>query len=76
MTDNGKTVFSKRIPGGKNRNYFIDVRQSDRTGNKYLVMSESRNQEGNWSSSRVMIFPDHVGEWKDCLDEALQALSS
>lgn len=73
VTLNGKTLYSKRISGGKSRNYFVDVRQSEK-GNKYLVVAESRIAEGSWTTQRVVVFSDHVGEWKQTLDEAIMIL--
>jgi hypothetical protein len=74
MSESSKTVFTKRISAGKGRNYYVDVRQSEKNGKKYLVISESRNIEGNWSNHRLMLFPEHVPAWKKTLEEALQHL--
>ncbi|MCL4512393.1 MAG: DUF3276 family protein [Candidatus Eremiobacteraeota bacterium] len=74
MSENGKVLFTRRISGGKNRNYFFDVRVSEKNGSQYLVLSESRMADGNWANSRILIFPDRLEEWKQTFEEALQNL--
>jgi len=68
-----QTLYSRRIPAGMNRTYFIDVRLSEK-GNKYLAISESRLTEGAWKSNRINVFSDHIGEWQSGLHEALEHL--
>jgi hypothetical protein len=75
MAENGKVLFTRRISGGKSRNYFIDVRVSEKNGSQYLVLSESRIADGNWANSRILIFPDRLNEWKQTFEEALQTIS-
>ncbi len=70
-----KTLFSKRMSGGKDRSYFIDVKESEK-GFRYLQMCESRLTEGVWKSFRLILFPRHLKEWKDTLEEALTHLDT
>lgn len=69
----GKTLFTKRIPGGI-RTYFFDVKQSEKTGKKYLLITESKQADDGWKRQSVMLFPDHAEDWKKTLDEALAYL--
>ena len=73
MIENGKTLFSKKVPGGS-RTYFIDVRQSEKSGARYLVMSESRKVGENWQRHSVMVFSDHAVDLKSGLDEAFEMM--
>jgi len=72
-TTQAQTLYSRRIPAGMNRNYFIDVRLSEK-GNKYLAISESRLSDGTWKSNRINVFTDHLGEWHSSIQEALEQL--
>ncbi len=73
-TDNGRRqgLFSAQVRGA-GRTYFFDVREA-RAGGRYLVISESRRTESGHERSRVVVFPDQVGEFEQALHRAVQAL--
>lgn len=72
--DNGKrqALFTAQVkaPG---RTYFFDVREAQ-GGGRYLVISESRRTDSGHERSRVVVFPDQVGEFQQALHRAVQAL--
>lgn len=71
---NGKRegLFSTQVKT-RGRTYFFDVREA-RGGGRYLVISESRRTESGHERSRVVVFPDQVGEFEQALHRAVQAL--
>lgn len=69
--ERGNTLFSKRVPGGFARTYFIDVQESQKTKERYLILTESRNIQGTWTKHRVFLFSKFIPEWKRFLEEAL-----
>lgn len=68
-----QTVFSRRVPCGKNRSYFFDVRLAQ-NGNKYLAITESRAIDGIWKSYKILVFKDRLTDWQSGLSEAIEQL--
>lgn len=62
-------VYSCRVHTGR-RTYFFDVKQSVE-GEVYLVISESRLEEGNFRHSRVLIEEEHIDEFEKGFREVL-----
>lgn len=62
-------VYSCRVHSGR-RTYFFDVKQSAE-GEVYLVISESRLEEGNFRHSRVLIDEEHIEEFEKGFREVL-----
>lgn len=53
--------------GGKN--YFFDVKKA-KTGNNYLTVAESyKGKDGASVVNRIMIFKDHLADFKKTLSE-------
>jgi len=71
---NGKRegLFSAQVRA-RGRTYFFDVREA-KAGGRYLVISESRRTDSGHERSRVVVFPDQVGEFEEALRRAAQAL--
>ncbi|HLF13681.1 MAG TPA: DUF3276 family protein [Bacteroidota bacterium] len=70
-------LYSKIIKAGE-RTYFVDVREA-RNKSRYLSISETRpsgNGEKKFSRSKVVIFPDHLSEFRSALDEAVGMMST
>ncbi|MCS7236453.1 MAG: DUF3276 family protein [Armatimonadota bacterium] len=65
-------LFSAQVKGA-GRTYFFDVREA-KAGGRYLVISESRKTESGHERSRVVVFPDQVGEFEEALHRAARAL--
>ncbi|MFH1542855.1 MAG: DUF3276 family protein [bacterium] len=65
----GKKIFSRMVKGGQ-RTYFINVNESAK-GNKYMMLTESKLiEKDKFDYSRVMIFPNKLGEVIEALKEA------
>ena len=70
-------VYSKIIKAG-DRTYFVDVREA-RNKSKYLAISETRpsgNGEKKFTRSKVVVFNDHLDEFRSALDEAVGMMSA
>ena len=69
-------LYSKIIKAG-DRTYFVDVREA-KNNSRYLTISETRpSKDGEKKFSRITlrIFPDHLGEIRDALNEAAGIMS-
>jgi Protein of unknown function (DUF3276) len=70
-------LYSKIIKAGE-RTYFVDVREA-RNKSRYLAISETRpsgNGEKKFSRSKVVVFPDHLAEFRTALDEAVGMMTT
>lgn len=70
-------VYSKVIKAGE-RTYFVDVREA-RNKSKYLAISETRpsgNGEKKFTRSKVVVFNEHLAEFRGALDEAVGLMSA
>ncbi|MBK8626065.1 MAG: DUF3276 family protein [Saprospiraceae bacterium] len=64
-------LFSKKIPAGSRRTYFMDVKQRD-GGDIYLLFSESfTNRNGMEERSRIQINKEDLQKVADGLEETL-----
>ena len=73
MADDERTgLLTEKVTAGS-RTYFFDVKQS-KDGTKYLVISESRRKGSSHQHNRVMIFEEHLEEFSQGFDKALQFL--
>ena len=68
-TTNGRT-----LKAGK-RTYFFDIKQK-KTGEKYLVITESRfvGESKNRQRSAIMVFAESLDEFVNTLDEVVKAI--
>jgi hypothetical protein len=69
-------IYSKIIKAGE-RTYFVDVREA-RNKSRYLAISETRpsgNGEKKFSRSKVVVFNEHLTEFRSALDEAVGAMT-
>lgn len=73
MFEERKTLFTQRVPGG-GRSYFFDVYESEKSGNRYLMLTDSRRVDGEWKRERVLLYPPEARELNEVLDEALTHL--
>ena len=70
-------LYSKIIKAG-DRTYFVDVREA-RNKSKYLAISETRpsgNGEKKFSRSKVVVFTDHLTEFRSAFDEAVGMMTT
>jgi len=58
MATERKELFSEKVSAGS-RAYFFDVKQS-KEGTRYVVISESRQLDGDYEHHRVMIFEESL----------------
>lgn len=68
-------VYSERVRG-YGRSYFFDVKTSDK-GSPYLILTESRKdkeKEGEYQTSRIMVFSDEVDAFYAALGRTIQHL--
>ncbi len=69
--DDSKNIFSKSLDT-KIRRYFFDVKTSS-NGSKYLVISETRRQDGRLERDRIFIFQEDLDAFKDIYLEAMES---
>lgn len=62
-----ESIYSKNIKAG-GRTYFFDIRKT-KSGEKYIHITESRQENGEWVRNNIVIFHDHVDEFFKILDE-------
>jgi hypothetical protein len=64
------SVFSRKISGGKRRNYFIDVKKT-KTDDLYLVLSEHGNKaEGIIEKHRIFLYKEDLNRFLNAVTEA------
>jgi hypothetical protein len=65
---------SRTVKAGK-RTYFFDVKEA-KTGQKYLVITESRlaGQGQSRERSRIMVFADAMDDFVETLDEVAKEI--
>ncbi len=67
----GKELFTRMVKAGQ-RTYFISAKESAK-GNKYMMITESRRVEKDkFDRTRILVFPDKVGEFVEAIQEAQQ----
>ena len=67
-------LFSTSLAAGS-RTYFLDVKESV-NGSKYLKITESRRDpEGEFEHSRVMVYEEHIGQFLESLNQAVQFMT-
>ena len=65
-----RELFSQKLQAGS-RTYFFDVKESP-AGHRYLTITETRCRGGDsHERHRVMVFEEHVTEFRDGLEAAL-----
>lgn len=62
-----ESIYSENIKAG-NRTYFFDVRVT-KSNEKYIHITESRQENGEWIRNNIVIFHDHIDEFLKALDE-------
>lgn len=62
MVEHQNELFSERVPAGS-RTYFFDVKESQ-DGDKYLVISDSRNTDSGYEYYRVMVFEEFFEDFQ------------
>ena len=65
-----QSIYSKNIKAG-NRTYFFDIRKT-KSGEKYIHITESRQENGKWVRNNIVIFHDHIDEFFKTLDEIIE----
>lgn len=68
-----KEIFSAKVTAGS-RTYFFDVKESA-AGDRYMVISESRQQDGGFTHQRVMVFDEHMEKFSEAFDQALWTMA-
>ena len=72
MAENRSKEEGNRIRAGS-RTYFFDIKQSQ-NGEKYLVISESRQVGTTYQHDRVMVFEEHLETFRAGLEEAITSI--
>ncbi|MFA5773390.1 MAG: DUF3276 family protein [Candidatus Paceibacterota bacterium] len=62
-----ESIYSKNIKAG-GRTYFFDIRMT-KSGEKYLHITESRQENEERIKNNIVIFHDHIEEFLKVLDE-------
>jgi hypothetical protein len=67
-----KTLFSRKVSAG-GRTYFFDVKEAT-SGDKYLVINESReSQDGqSYERNRIMVFEGYLASFYETLKDAIE----
>lgn len=74
MPEEKQALFTEKVQAG-NRSYFFNVKTA-KNGSKYLVILESRPKEEGFETSRVMVFPDHLPEFRDAFNKAYEFMGA
>lgn len=74
MDASRKRLFSHRFSAG-GRWYFFDVKRAA-DGTRYLSVSESRQVDGVWRRSRLLVLEEHLRPFRDALAAAIKSLES
>ena len=68
-----KEFFNAKVMS-KSRNYFLDVKQSQR-GDYYLIISESKKQENAFVRQQIMVFNTQLTDFASAFAQCMQKLS-
>lgn len=69
----GEGNASKTMRAGR-KMYFFDAKES-KNGNRYLQITESRqDQDGQRKRSSIFLFPDHIEQFQQTLQEVAAQL--
>jgi hypothetical protein len=69
-----ESIYSKNIKAG-NRTYFFDIRGT-KSNEKYIHITESRQEKGEWIRNNIVIFHDHINEFFKVLDEIKKKITT
>jgi hypothetical protein len=71
-----KTLFSRKVSAG-GRTYFFDVKEST-SGDKYLVINESRKSQDrqSYERNRIMVFEGYLTSFYKTLKDAIEFIES
>jgi hypothetical protein len=71
-----KTLFLRKVSAG-GRTYFFDVKEAT-SGDKYLVINESRkSQDGqSYERNRIMVFEGYLTSFYKTLKDAIEFIES
>ncbi len=72
MSNDRKELFTQKVVAG-NRTYYFDLKETQQ-GAKYLSITESQGLKG--MRQRIMVFEDHLNEFKEGLEKVFQFLGS
>ncbi len=64
-----KEIHSEKVAAGS-RTYVFDVQETV-AGDRYMVISESRQTDGGFEHQRVMVFDEHMEKFSEAFDQAL-----
>jgi len=62
-----ESIYSKNIKAG-GRTYFFDIRKT-KSGDKYIHITESKQENGEWVRNNIVIFHEHIDEFFKILNE-------
>jgi hypothetical protein len=62
-----ESIYSKNIKAG-GRTYFFDIRKT-KSGDKYIHITESKQENGEWIRNNIVIFQEHADEFFKILNE-------
>ena len=69
-----ESIYSKNIKAG-NRTYFFDIRAT-KSNEKYIHITESRKENGEWIRNNIVVFHDHINEFFKVLDEIKKKITT
>ena len=69
-----ESIYSKNIKAG-NRTYFFDIRKT-KSNEKYIHITESRQENGEWIRNNIVIFHDHIDDFFKLLDEIKKKITT
>jgi uncharacterized protein YmfQ (DUF2313 family) len=70
-----ESVFTKKVNGGKKRNYFIDIKQT-RGEDYYIVLTENSKKETGIERHKIFIYKEDINRFTTSLVEATDKLKS
>ena len=73
MESNDKELFSENLRA-RSRKYYFDIKEN-RSGNKYVTISETQPKNPHFKRMRIMIFEEYIESFIEKLTEFKEKLN-
>ncbi len=70
-----ESVFTKKVNGGKKRNYFVDIKQT-RGEDYYIVLTENSKKETGIERHKIFVYKEDINRFLAAMTEATDKLKS
>jgi hypothetical protein len=70
-----ENTYTKKVNGGKKRNYFIDIKQT-RGDDYYMVLTENSKKETGIERHKIFIYKEDINRFANAIAEATDKMKS